>query len=100
MVMMADDPEHPDLFLLTDSEKGELLDRQGFKVLWTLTPEPWSWSYCITNREVFEELYLLGVLFSILCFKLKLKAQVIQTIESALGDFEQSLNMHIIDNPS
>uniref|UniRef100_A0A8D0L2D4 Ral GEF with PH domain and SH3 binding motif 2 n=1 Tax=Sphenodon punctatus TaxID=8508 RepID=A0A8D0L2D4_SPHPU len=23
MVMMADDPEHPDLFLLTDSEKGE-----------------------------------------------------------------------------
>lgn len=22
MVMMADDPEHPDLFLLTDSEKG------------------------------------------------------------------------------
>ena len=25
MVMMADDPEHPDLFLLTDSEKGESL---------------------------------------------------------------------------
>lgn len=25
MVMMADDPEHPDLFLLTDSEKGEAL---------------------------------------------------------------------------
>ena len=23
MVMMADDPEHPDLFLLTDSEKGK-----------------------------------------------------------------------------
>lgn len=29
MVMMADDPEHPDLFLLTDSEKGERLDRLG-----------------------------------------------------------------------
>lgn len=26
MVMMADDPEHPDLFLLTDSEKGESLE--------------------------------------------------------------------------
>jgi hypothetical protein len=33
MVMMADDPEHPDLFLLTDSEKGELLERPGVKVL-------------------------------------------------------------------
>lgn len=29
MAMMADDPEHPDVFLLTDSEHGE-----------TLTPDP------------------------------------------------------------
>lgn len=35
MVMMADDPEHPDLFLLTDSEKGELLARWGSEVLQT-----------------------------------------------------------------
>lgn len=33
MVMMADDPEHPDLFLLTDSEKGEPLEYLGFNVL-------------------------------------------------------------------
>lgn len=33
MVMMADDPEHPDLFLLTDSEKGESLEYLVFKVL-------------------------------------------------------------------
>lgn len=29
MVMMADDPEHPDLFLLTDSEKGESPEPPG-----------------------------------------------------------------------
>lgn len=43
MVMMADDPEHPDLFLLTDSEKGELLARWGSEVLQTLlSPDPGS----------------------------------------------------------
>ena len=33
MVMMADDPEHPDLFLLTDSEKGESSEQPGVEGL-------------------------------------------------------------------
>lgn len=50
MAMMADDPEHPDVFLLTDSEHGEayththvclyILVRTLITIMHSLAPDP------------------------------------------------------------
>lgn len=67
--MMADDPEHPDLFLLTDSEKGERLDRLGSKVLQTLTPDP-DLGSVLSAEKYLRHCICWEDFYSTLCFKL------------------------------
>lgn len=49
MAMMADDPEHPDVFLLTDSEHGETWtrEREKAKRKWLIQGTVRVWKGCI-----------------------------------------------------
>uniref|UniRef100_A0A671Q8N0 Ral GEF with PH domain and SH3 binding motif 2 n=1 Tax=Sinocyclocheilus anshuiensis TaxID=1608454 RepID=A0A671Q8N0_9TELE len=70
MAMMADDPEHPDVFLLTDSEHGNSYKFQAGNRMNALLWFKHLSAACQSNRQQFNQIFLSYNVLTLMSFKI------------------------------